>query len=105
LIRLRQADLTFGPDPFVDVGIDSAPFLHFEMIVVARPTTPCRIPVTWHGFPNERLGDILVNYLRMQGTVNGGSAAADFKVEAGAKLSAQGLLSNRSPQSTAPAPT
>jgi LysR family transcriptional regulator, low CO2-responsive transcriptional regulator len=34
LLRLRRADLTVGPDPISELGIDCVPFLRYELIVV-----------------------------------------------------------------------
>lgn len=36
-LRLRRADLTIGPDPILDYGIETVPFLRYEMIVVTGP--------------------------------------------------------------------
>jgi len=37
LLRMRRADVVIGPDQVRDFGIDSAPFLRYELIVVASP--------------------------------------------------------------------
>jgi LysR family transcriptional regulator, low CO2-responsive transcriptional regulator len=34
LLRLRRADLTIGPDPINELGVECVPFLRYEMIVV-----------------------------------------------------------------------
>lgn len=34
LLRLRRADVTIGPDPINDIGIECVPFLRYEMIAV-----------------------------------------------------------------------
>jgi len=35
LLRLRRADVTVGPDPIGEVGIECVPFLRYELIVVS----------------------------------------------------------------------
>jgi DNA-binding transcriptional LysR family regulator len=40
LLRMRRADVTIGPDQIRDFGIDSAPFLRYELVVVASPSNP-----------------------------------------------------------------
>jgi DNA-binding transcriptional LysR family regulator len=35
LLRLRRADMTIGPDPITEVGVESVPFLRYELIVVS----------------------------------------------------------------------
>jgi len=34
MLRLRRADLTIGPDPISELGVDCVPFLRYELIVV-----------------------------------------------------------------------
>jgi DNA-binding transcriptional LysR family regulator len=34
LLRFRRADLTIGPDPISELGVDCVPFLRYELIVV-----------------------------------------------------------------------
>jgi LysR family transcriptional regulator, low CO2-responsive transcriptional regulator len=36
LLRLRRADVTIGPDPIHDFGIECVPFLRYEMTAVSR---------------------------------------------------------------------
>jgi len=40
LLRMRRADVTIGPDHIRDFGIDSSPFLRYELVVVASPNNP-----------------------------------------------------------------
>jgi|SRR5450759_3578694 DNA-binding transcriptional LysR family regulator len=35
LLRLRRADMTIGPDPISELGIECVPFLRYELIVVS----------------------------------------------------------------------
>ena len=47
LLRLRRADVTIGPDPINDSGIECVPFLRYEMIVVrgrAGSSDRARVP-------------------------------------------------------------
>jgi DNA-binding transcriptional LysR family regulator len=40
LLRMRRADVSIGPDQIRDFGIDSSPFLRYELVVVASPDNP-----------------------------------------------------------------
>jgi LysR family transcriptional regulator, low CO2-responsive transcriptional regulator len=40
LLRMRRADVSIGPDQIRDFGIDSSPFLRYELVVVASPNNP-----------------------------------------------------------------
>jgi DNA-binding transcriptional LysR family regulator len=54
LLRMRRADVAIGPDQIRDFGIDSSPFLRYELVVVASPNNPTADALDMSGLAGQQ---------------------------------------------------
>jgi DNA-binding transcriptional LysR family regulator len=112
LLRLRRADMTIGPDPISELGIECVPFLRYELIVVSgrynqgchqsRPVGTC--PREWLLGPNDTEPASEVGLSFWRGARRSGTCASTPATPPRQPLSVRGtwyastLASNQTPR-------